>query len=56
MVHIIKTQRPDLIVMDRENKKFQIINFAVPFDTRVESKEIEKIEKYYYLARELKKL
>lgn len=49
MVHVIKAQRPDLIVIDRENNKFQIINFAVPFDTGVDSKEIEKIENYYYL-------
>ena len=37
-----------------ENNKCQIIDFAVPFDTRVDEKEKEKIFKYQDLARELK--
>lgn len=36
--------RPNLIVMDKENCKHQIIDFAVPKDTRVNSKETT--EKY----------
>ena len=31
-------------------------DFAIPFDTRVDDKEVEKIEKYLDLARELKKV
>ena len=32
------------------------IDFTIPYDTRVDNKEIEKIEKYLNLARELKKV
>lgn len=39
---IIETQRPDLIVRDEENSKCQIIDFAIPDDTRLDSKEIKK--------------
>ena len=45
-----------MIIVDEKNKKCQIIDFAVPFDTRVAEKEKEKIFKYQDLARELKKL
>ena len=40
------------------NGNRQIIDFAVPYDTRVDEKEKEKekIQKYQELARELKKL
>ena len=38
------------------NGNRQIIDFAVPYDTRVDEKEKEKIQKYQDLARELKKL
>ena len=31
-------------------------DFAIPFDARVDDKEVEKIEKYLDLARELKKV
>ena len=34
----------------------KIIDFVVPFDTRVDIKELEKIEKYQVLARELRKI
>ena len=34
----------------------QLIDFAIPDDSRVDSKEIEKIEKHQDLVRELKKL
>ena len=32
------------------------IDITIPYDTRVDNKEVEKIEKYLDLARELKKV
>ena len=32
------------------------IDFTIPYDTRVDNEEVEKIEKYLDLARELKKV
>ena len=32
------------------------MDFAIPYDSRVETKEFEKLEKYQDLARELRKL
>ena len=45
-----------MIVIDKEHQEWQIINFTIPYDTRVDDKEVEKIEKYLDLARELKKV
>ena len=42
--------------MDRKGKSCIIIDNTVPGDCRVCEKEIEKIEKYQYLKRELKTL
>ena len=39
---IIIIIRPDLIIVDEENKTCQIVDFAIPGDHRVEMKEKEK--------------
>ena len=54
--HMIEARRPDMIVIDKETKFARIIDFAIPHDTRVNAKEVEKIEKYQDLAREVKKV
>ena len=54
--HFITASRPDMIFIDKEHHKCQITGFAILHDTRVDDKEIEKIEKYLDLARELKKV
>ena len=54
--HFIQARRPDMMVIDKERNKAQVIDFAIPYDSRVDNKEIEKIEKYQDLVRELKKL
>ena len=56
MDHVIQARRPDMIVINKKRNMAQLIDFAIPHDSRVESKEIEKIEKYQDLVRELKKL
>jgi len=45
-----------MIVINKKENTAQVIDFAIPHDSRVDSKEIEKIEKYQDLVRELKKL
>ena len=54
--HFITARKPDKIFLDKEHHEYQIIDFAIPHDTRVDGKEIEKIEKYLNLARGLKKV
>ena len=38
--------RPDVVVVDKEKKKWTLIDFSVPWDGNVKSKEDEKITKY----------
>ena len=54
--HVIEARRPDMIVIDKETKFARIIDFAIPYDSRVNSKEVQKIEKHQDLAREIRKL
>ena len=53
--HLISARRPDLIVINNNNKKMRtckIVDFAVPTDHRIKLKECEKKDKYLDLARE----
>ncbi len=54
--HVIEARCPDFIVIEQETKFAKITDFAIPYDTRLNSKEMEKIEKYMSLAREIEKL
>ena len=54
--HVIQARRPDVILIDKGKKECKIIDFAIPYDSRVNAKEMEKIEKYQDLAREVQKL
>ena len=54
--HLISARRPDLIVVNNKKKRTcKIVDFAVPADHRIKLKEIEKLENYLDLAKELKK-
>ena len=44
--HFITARRPDMIFIDKKHYECLIINFAIPYDTRVDDKEVEQIEKY----------
>ena len=46
---------PNMIFIDKKHYECLIINFAIP-DTKVDDKEVEQIEKYLDLTRELKKV
>ena len=43
-------------VIDKEHHEYQIIDFTILYDTIVDDKEVEKIEKHLDLARKLKKV
>ena len=45
-----------MIFINKERHKDQIIDVAIPYDTRVDDKEVEKSEKHLDLARELKNM
>ena len=52
----IQARRPDIVIRDKSNKICFIIDVAIPGDARVPQKEVEKIEKYNALRRELQRL
>ena len=54
--NVIEARRLDLILVDKKAKSCVIIDVAIPGDCRIREKEIEKIEKYHNLKRELKTL
>ena len=54
--HLIPARRPDLLIINKKERIYKIVDFAVPADHRINLKEYEKKDKYLDLARELKKL
>ena len=54
--HVIQARRPDLILVQKETNKVSLIDVAVPWDSRVEDKSKEKIEKYQDLKIEVRRL
>ena len=53
--HVMEARRPDLVGVDKKERSCEIIDFAVPGDSRIE-KEKDKVEKYQDLGRELRKI
>ena len=53
--NVIEARRPDLILVDKKAKSCFIINVAILGDCKIREKEIEEIEKYQNLKRELKR-
>ena len=51
-----EARRPDIIVIDKKERKGIIIDIAVRADVRVGEKEREKVEKYQDLKREIRRL
>ena len=51
--HQISARRPDLIIINnKKNITYKIVDFPVSADRRVKLKESEKKDKYFNLARE----
>ena len=44
--NVIDAMRPDLVLVDKKKKSCVIIDIAVPGDSKIGEKEMEKIEKY----------
>ena len=54
--HLIPARIPNLIIINKKRIICKIVDFAVPADYRINPKECAKKDKYFDLARELKKL
>ena len=54
--NVMEARRPDLILVDKKVKSCVTIDVAVPGDCRIREKEIENVEKYQNLKRDLKRL
>ena len=54
--HEIHRRIPDVIVLEKDKNLCQIIDFANHYDGGVDNKELEKIEHYQDLARELREI
>ena len=54
--HVIQARKPDLILVQKETNKVTLIDVAIPWDSRVEEKSREKIEKYQDLKIEVRRL
>ena len=52
----IQTRRPDIVIHDKSNKICFITDVAIPGDAEVPQKDVEEIEKYNDLRRELQRL
>ena len=52
----IEHNKPDIMVLDKIERKWLIIDVACPSDARVKDKEKEKVENYQDLKRELKRI
>ena len=48
--------KPDIVILDKIERKCLISEVACPLDIRVKGKEKEKIENYQYLRQELKRI
>ena len=46
---------PDVVVIDREEKTWYIVDFAISMDHHVKEKEEEKVDKYIDLAAEVRR-
>ena len=52
----IHSRKPDVVVVNKNERSCAIIDIAVPVDIRVSEKEKEKIKRYQKLKREIKRV
>ena len=52
----IKARKPDIVVVNKNERSCAIIDIAIPGDMRVSEKEKEKIERYQELKTEIKRM
>ena len=51
--NIIEARRPHIVLVEKKEKRCSVFDIAVPADVRCSEKEIEKVEKYQDLKREI---
>ena len=51
---VLEHSRPDIVVLEKDQRIWKIIDVACPFDTRIIEKEREKVDRYQDLKWELK--
>ena len=51
--HHLEHNKPDILIHEKTSRGCYIIDVACPFDTRVKTKELEKVERYQDLKREI---
>ena len=49
----IKARKPDIVLVNKNERSFAIIDIAIPGEIRISEKEKEKIERYQELKREI---
>ena len=54
--HVIAARRPDIVISDKTKNECKIIDFACPFDSKIEEREKDKMKDYNDLKRKLKKM
>ena len=54
--HVIEARTPDIVVVNKQERKCAIVDTAVPGDKRIGEKENEKVEKYQELNREIARI
>ena len=54
--HVIEVRRPDMVIIDKTKNECKIIDFACPFNSRIEKRKKDKMKGYKDLKRELKKI
>ena len=54
--NIIGESRPDILLVEKKEKKCSIIDIAVAADVRCSKKEFEKVEKYQDLKKEISRI
>ena len=52
----IKARKQDIVVVNKNERSYAIIDIAIPGDVRVSEKEKKKIERYQELKREIKRM
>ena len=53
---VISHHRPDIVIVDKQSKEAMLVDVAIPGDSRVASKKLEKKIKYQDLAIEVQRL
>uniref|UniRef100_A0A096M1X3 Uncharacterized protein n=1 Tax=Poecilia formosa TaxID=48698 RepID=A0A096M1X3_POEFO len=51
----VMANQPDIVVVDKEQRKAVVVDVAIPSDHNIRKKEHEKLEKYQGLREELEK-